>query len=165
MDDIKNHFIDRTIYHIRLVQNNMILLEKNRDKLPFDIPEWEILRRSLKHDFSKFSSELIEGYLVVDEYYKCKRNNLSTEHIDMEKFQYAIDRHVEIELHHPNKKEFMSPLDICEMCSDIVAIAQEYKEKDYTEYYLTKQKKIFPLLNKYNNEILHILKLLEKLTV
>ena len=48
--DIKARFIDRQIEHLRKAQDNMILLEKNLDKLPFKTKDFEILRRGMQHD-------------------------------------------------------------------------------------------------------------------
>lgn len=59
--NFKNNFIDRQFKHIRLVQDNMILLEKNRDKLPFKVEEWELIRSCLGHDSDKFFPDILEG--------------------------------------------------------------------------------------------------------
>jgi hypothetical protein len=49
MKSAKNIFIGRQIAHVKLVQDYMIFLEKNLDKLPFDVKEFDILRRVMYH--------------------------------------------------------------------------------------------------------------------
>lgn len=46
----------------------MILLEKNLDKLPFKIKDFEILRRGMQHDLDKFSDSAAPRYLRIEEY-------------------------------------------------------------------------------------------------
>lgn len=70
-----NFFIDRTVMHMRRVQDNMILLEKNRDKLPFKIKQFQLLRRGMHHDLSKFSDSFAEGYIYLTKYYFNRDNN------------------------------------------------------------------------------------------
>ena len=158
-----NFFIDRNIMHIRKVQDNMILLEKNREKLPFKIKEFELLRRGLKHDLSKFSKKLIKTYVESSNYYYNKEKGFSCENIDFNNIQKIKNIHYSKEKHHPHSKQNMSKIDICEMCCDLSAVAWENKEKDYTKYYINIQRVKFPILLKYDKEIIKILKLLEKL--
>ena len=158
-----NKFIDRQIAYIIRVKDNMILLEKNRHLLPFKIPQFDLLRRGLKHDLSKFSKNSINAYIIAGEYYYNINRNLPTDHLNMEYVKTIKNRHYIKEKHHPHNKIKMSNLDICEMCCDLSAIAWEFNEKNYTKYYLEKHIKDFPILEKYNDNILFILKLLEKL--
>ena len=60
-------------------------------------------------------------------------------------------------------KKYLSNLDICEMCCDLVAISQEFNEKDYTEYFKTKLINEIPLLKKYKDICIYILELLQNL--
>lgn len=46
----------------------MVLLEKNLDKLPFKIKDFEILRRRIQHDLDKFSDSAVPRYLRIEEY-------------------------------------------------------------------------------------------------
>ena len=59
---LKEKAVNRIIKHMRNVQDNMILFEYNRDQLPFYIKEFELLRRSIKHDTSKFEDNFIVGF-------------------------------------------------------------------------------------------------------
>ena len=156
-----NYFIDRTIKHIRKVQDNMIFLEKNRDLIPFKIRKFELLRIGLKHDFSKFSKSMINGYITRTEYFYNLNNNLPTDNIDIETANKIADIHYRKERHHSNYKTDMSPLDICEMCCDIGAIAWENGEDDYTEYFLKTKIKNFPFLEKYKSEIVKLLLIIQ----
>jgi len=156
-----NYFIDRTIKHIRKVQDNMIYLEENKYLLSFKVKEFELLRRSLKHDLSKFSKNLINGYIDLTEYYYNKDNNISNNHINIDKIRNVADIHCNKEKHHPNNKIKMSNIDLCEMCSDLAAMSFEKNEDNYTDYFLNKQIKNFKFLEKYKNKILNILLILE----
>ena len=156
-----NYFIDRTIKHIRKVQDNMIYLEKNRSILPFKIREFELLRRGLKHDCSKFSRELINGYIIRTEYYYNKENNLPIDNIDIDEANRIAQIHYRKERHHSNYKTKMSHLDICEMCCDIAAISWEKNEKDYTEYFLNTKIKNFTILEQYKDDIVKILLMIQ----
>ena len=71
--------------------------------------------------------------------------------------------HYQKEKHHPHFKTKMTALDICEMCCDLAAVAWEMKEKNYSDYYINVLRLNFPILEKYDKEILIILNLLEKL--
>jgi len=52
--EMENRFIDRTIRHIRRVQDNMILLFKNIEQLPFEIEfEWDLINKSLWHNHTQ----------------------------------------------------------------------------------------------------------------
>ena len=158
-----NYFIDRNVMHIRRVQDNMILLEKNRDKLPFKIKQFELLRRGMYHDLSKFSRNFIKAYIDSSRYYYNVAHGLSCEDINIEKIKSIKNIHYLRERHHPHFKKKMTNLDICEMCSDLAAVAWENKERNYTDYYVNIHMVNFPMLDRYNNTILKILKLLEDL--
>ena len=161
MFDKVNYFIDRTIRHIRKVQDNMIYLEKNRQLLPFKIKQFDLLRRGLKHDTSKFSKKLINGYIIRTEYYHNLNNNLPVDNINLAEMKKATETHYRQERHHSNYKTKMSKLDICEMCYDIAAISWEKKEKDYTEYFLNTKINNFPILRRYKDNIVKILLLIQ----
>ena len=73
-----DYFFDRFLMHIRKVQDNMVLLEKNKDKLPFKIQKFSLFRRSLYHDLTKFSKKNIEYYSNFHKYSFCKKNRFKT---------------------------------------------------------------------------------------
>lgn len=155
-------FLDRTIKHIRRVQDNLILLEKNRDKLPFEIEKW-FLMNCLDHDLTKFRPSIVEDYVATNEYFRNKKLGLSVEHIDYKKLQKAWKIHEMENGHHPEYKKEMSDIDLCEMCCDISAMSQEFNEKDYTKYFTEKLIKDVPMLEKYEKDCIKILKLLQEL--
>jgi hypothetical protein len=138
--EIKNIFIDRQVQHIRLVQDYMIYLEKNRDKLPFEVKEFELLRQAMYHDFTKFSDEFAYGFIKIAEYYENKKLGLSNDHIDESTLYKCSDMHYFMEPHHleyhikNNTKP--SNIDICEMCCDLCANAYRNGEKNFTKYFL-----------------------------
>ncbi len=158
-----NFFIDRTVMHMRRVQDNMILLEKNRDKLPFKIKQFQLLRRGMHHDLSKFSDSFAEGYIYLTKYYFNRDSNIKNDNIDINSLRPIREMHHIKERHHPHNKKAMSNLDLCEMCCDLAAMAWEKNEINFTNYYLNIQEKKFPLLKKYNKKIIFLLKFLEKL--
>ncbi len=163
MEENKIQFIDRTIQHIRRVQDNMALLEKNRGKLPFQVDKWRLMQRSCHHDTTKFSNQLVEGYVLITEFYRNERLGLPNDHIDREKLKEFSKIHCELETHHPHEQKTMGNVCLCEMCCDIVAMAQEKGEEDFTKYYKEVQLKNYPILEQYNEEILGTLTLLETL--
>lgn len=159
-EDLYEDFIYRLMLHIRRVQDNMIKLELNRDKIPLPLKKGELLHRGLKHDISKTSPECLEGYIACHEFYTNKRLGKPTSHVDMTEFHKAWKIHSR-EPHHPEGKDCMDYLDICEMVCDIVAMAQEFDEP-YDQFYKEKMVKKFPILKKYNNDILEIIKVLKE---
>jgi hypothetical protein len=103
----------------------MVLLELNRDKLPFDIPEWEIVQRAVLHDLDKFRSGFasysVESLLL---------NLKNDKKIKMLKKKYNSHDHQLISSHHTTYHQenntFPSNLDICEMCCDWVASSRKH---------------------------------------
>lgn len=165
---IKKQFIERQLNHIRMVQENMILLELNMDKLPFNIPEWEIIYRSMFHDIDKFSPDLASKFYLIEEYHDNKKNNKSNDYIDKDKLYECCDIHYSTQRHHTeyHKKhnEDFSNLDLCEFCADITACAERNKN-DPEEYFLKNQVNNDPFLQKHKDEICNILGLLKTLKV
>ena len=156
-------FIKETMDHIRRVQDNMILLEENRERLPFEIKKWRILQRCINHDATKFSGHLVDGRIIVNNFNRNKKLKLSNEHINIEDVNEAIRIHEDLETHHPKIKRKPTRIDMCEMCCDLVALSQENNEKDYTKYF-----KEFPLkghkkLRRNKDNILKILEILKEL--
>lgn len=164
METEETRFIDRTIQHIRKVQDNMILLEKNRQRLPFKVKKWELAHRGLLHDNTKFSKELVDGFVLINEFYRNKRLGLSNEDIEFSKLDHYFDAHRKLEKHHPDKDTEMDDVSLCEMCCDLVAMAQELNEEDFTQYYREVQIKNYPMLKQYDREILETLNLLQEIT-
>jgi len=156
-------FIDRQIEHIRKVQDYMIILEKNRNKLPFKIKPFILLRRAMKHDLSKFSIKLIRNFIRIAEYFENKKFGLSNDHIDKtilfecSSLHYLTEAH-HIE-HHIKQKTIPTDIDICEMCCDWVACSQRDGTADIIEYFETACKTCKFFMER-KNVFLHILHLL-----
>lgn len=164
--EIKEEFIDRQIRHCRKVQDYMILLEKNRDKLPFKVKEWELVRRSFAHDVDKFSPKLVDGYMMVTEYFENKKkglpNKLTQDDVrpHYNKHGYTQSHHVK---YHSKNKTCPSNLDICEMCCDWTAHCEMEDKVDNEEYF---QKVLIyqeTFCKEKKDDFLKILKLLREL--
>lgn len=167
-NEIKRKFIERQIRHLRFVHNSMILLELNKDKLPFEIDDWKILRRAMLHDLDKFSDELVNGYYNLKKYHlknaikKVDRNDIlnNNDIYTCCNIHYMNNRH-HIEYHEKNNEEF-SNLDICELCCDMHAKSKDHGA-DSIEYF---NKYILPnsrLIQKHKDNIIHIFELLDEL--
>lgn len=62
---LEKKFIERFLFHMRNVQDNMLNLENNRDKLPFRIGKSRLICRSMKHDIDKFSANMVNDYFML----------------------------------------------------------------------------------------------------
>jgi len=165
----KEQFIKRQMEHLRLVQDLMILLEINKDKLPFEIEKnWELLNRGMKHDLDKFREYNANKYTKIEEYYSNKRNCLDNKYIDKNtlydcsKDHYSTQRH-HAEYHEINKETYTN-IDICEICCDI--FANSIRNKDETRgknYCLTELFPMFTSLKEYQKNIIIILDLLSSI--
>ncbi len=139
-EDIKNIVINRQMTHIRLVQDYMIILEENKEKLPFKIEDFELIRRAMLHDYTKFSNEQINGFIKIAQYYENKKLGIQDDSInktslyECSNLHYCSEPH-HIE-HHIRHNTTMSDIDICEMCCDIAATSDRNKQEDYTAYFL-----------------------------
>lgn len=156
---VKKKFIDKFIAHIRKVQDYMIFLENNRDKLPFLIKEWELIRRGMQHDLKKFSDGFVRDYIKITNYrlndncktppdniYECcERHSLSEKH------------HIK---YHIKKGTIPSNLDICEMCCDWTACADR-DGTDNTKFFLDELIKNVSFCKEREGDFLQILKLLK----
>ncbi len=118
MLDLKKAAVNRIIFHMRKVQDNMLLLEYNREQLPFNIREFELLRRAVKHDTSKFEDNFIVGFSKLPD------RKLRTEEQEIEAQKY-MDIHRNTERHHRMPKTY---IDICEMVCDWDAISKRHDE-------------------------------------
>lgn len=114
----KQKFINRVLMHNRTVTDLMILLEINREKLNFDIKEWEILNRGISHDFDKFNENFAN--MIVGIY-----TDEITDEKEIEEKQKNCHDHHAINSHHLKYHEInnipFSNLDICEICCDLIA--------------------------------------------
>ena len=145
---VKKRFIEKNLEYIRTVQNNMILLEINKDKLPFHIEDWEILQRGMQYNLGIFHDYTINDFNKAD--------NLNLHH----KYQHC---YAESNIPNNISNGFeLSKLDICKICCDIFSISQKFRNNPLT--YLSNN--VLPnnkILKKNEKEILFILSLLMKL--
>ena len=86
-------FIERTIRHIRRVQDNMIILALNIEKINIDVKWNELIERSMTHDLSKFSDDLVSGFVRLCEFYANKRKGITKENINYKELIKYIETH------------------------------------------------------------------------
>jgi hypothetical protein len=164
----KNDYIERQLMHVRYVQDNMFLLEKNLDKLPFKIKDFELIKRGMLHDIDKLTDH-IEEHFKVFRYSFYKRNGLEyPKDIDVKATKEHFDKH-----HNTNRHHFeyhiltnapISNEDLCEIASDIYAVKIEKEEKiedtlSFVSYLATK----FSLKKSDVKKLLAVVKLLDNL--
>lgn len=166
MKNAKNIFIDRQIEHVRLVQDYMIFLEKNLDKLPFGVEEFDILRRAMYHDLTKFQEKFVHGFVAIAQFYENKKDGISNEGVDEKHLYDCSNLHYHSEAHHLafhlDKGTLPSNVNICEMCCDWCANANRNGEKDYTKYFREEVIKQHEFYTKHEKEFLVILNLLNE---
>ena len=170
--DEKLEFVSRVIWHSRTTADLMLLLEMNREKLPFDIPEWELVRRGVQHDLDKFEDNFPE---ITISYYMDEISNDDVEEINRRaallKHNHGESCPHHIAYHIKNDIPF-SNIDICEMCCDWIASSQKPRFKDdESSKSIEKMKEKFLeivvdknlILEKHMNEFIKIFDLLESL--
>lgn len=151
----ENIFINRFLRHTRAVQDNMIFLEKNKEKLGFlELEDFVLFKRGLRHDIDKLENDLIEYYITMAEYYNMP-NTIDKDKVNLAKQQ--IQKHYKTQRHHFYMNGVEPNLvDICEMCCDIDAIATEQKEENNTLYFENYMLVEYPHLFKMKDIILKI---------
>lgn len=167
---IINEFIERQLKHMRLVQDNMLLLEEHRSFLPFQIPAWRLIRRSLNHDRDKLSPAAIQGRIAIAKYWHHIHHHLPVGVngvIDQNTMLQIAKQHYLHNSHHMDyhlqHHTLPSKLDICEMCCDMSAIAQEQQAANYTKHFLNVEVPKYTFLQTHLNTFLAIFQLLETL--
>lgn len=162
--DLIRIFIDRQIKHIRLVQDYMIILELNRDKLPFEVKEFELLRSSMKHDLTKFQEGFISRYIDIAEYKESKKLGLSTDMFDKNTIYNVSEEYYKMEPHHMEYHHkngtVPSNVDICEICCDVAANSDRNGEDDYTAWFLKEAVNNDVFIKNRQSDFLQILNLL-----
>lgn len=152
----KQAYIKRVISHSRTTADLMILLELNRDRLPFEIPEWELVRRGVQHDLDKLNTDYAN---VIVSIYVDELNENDTK--ELEKRHKMCHNHGDVNPHHMAYHKLHgtmpSNLDICEMCCDFVASSQKPRFKNqkktpkeaFIEYVLNNEPDLEPLREKF----------------
>lgn len=102
--DMVSRFNERTRRHIGLVQKYGIkICEKDQFFYQNFLPD------IMNHDWSKFSKEEFDGYVLINHHYFCKQNKIYWKPTDYEKkmMEDASLHHITHNPHHP---EFHDPL-------------------------------------------------------
>ena len=167
MNEAKNLMLDYRLKHIRLVQDNMLLLEKNLHKLPFKIKDFELMRRGMHHDLDKFSDKLANGYMEIESNYQNRKKDPELFNQNEEKLKPIRMLHWENNPHHALCHEKncteMSNLDACEFCSDLDAVSEIMGDSP-KEHYMNEEYKRYPeIFKKQHENILKIFDLLKEL--
>jgi len=130
-------YLERTVRHIRFVQDNMLfLITKYSKELNLSIKDRQILmHNAMKHDASKFNNVQYRGYIAITEYYK--NNATGTWTTEM---QEAWINHYKAENHHPirlksDKKFIFDTYCQIECCCDLQAMSQEKGEQSCLDYF------------------------------
>jgi hypothetical protein len=164
----KSDYIERQLMHVRYVQDNMFLLEKNLDKLPFKVKDFELIKKGMLHDIDKLTDR-VEDHFTVFRYGFYKRNGLEyPKDMNIEVVKKHFDEHHNTSSHHFEYHILtgvpLSNADICEIASDIYAVKIEKEEKiedtlSFVSYLTTK----FSLKKSDAKKLLAVVKLLDGL--
>ena len=159
----KKGFLQWMFNHIREMQDNMILLENNLDKLPFKLKSYDLIRRCIYHDLDKFKKDKIDAYYNF--YYYCVINDMeSPDSVEkIRKKHYSTNRH-HPDFHLKTGKPFTN-IDLCELCCDM--LERTYcNYGDYTKQFSYCEEKFFikhPEMLKYKSRMYYIFNLLIEL--
>ncbi|GMO56079.1 MAG: hypothetical protein Ta2D_00260 [Rickettsiales bacterium] len=124
MEKAKNLHIKSVLWHNDIVVRLATLIELNKEKLPlFVLPDWDLIRRVVCHDFDKFADNYSNGitnYLF----------NKGEKKVDAVLSEFNAHKHKETQTHHIEyhlkNKTKPSDLDICEMVCDWIASSRKY---------------------------------------
>ena len=161
--------INKQINHIYDVQNYMILLELHKNELPFTIPDWEIIYRSMFHDIDKFNGAMADGYCKIRAYLQERgieklsyEDVVASPNIFLSLIMHHKNNSHHFEYHNENNVDF-SGLDICEMCCDMFDKSKRHQENpaEYLEENLLPRSKF---IQKHKDEIVNVFNLLDDLS-
>ena len=159
----KKEFLQWMFNHIREMQDNIILLENNLDKLPFKLKPYDLIRRCIYHDLDKFKKDMLDGYYT---FYNCKyieKTELPTSVGIIQKKHYIKNRH-HPDFHIKTGKPFTN-IDLCEMCCDMLK-RTEFIYGDCKKQLTYCEEKFFikyPEMLKYKDKMYNIFDILIKL--
>lgn len=126
----KSKYISRIIKHSRIVGDLMLLLEENRSKLSFDVPEWELAQRATRHDTDKletnFASVIVS--ICVDELDSEKDKEEIKNRESKCHDHYATNSHHG--KYHKITGEPYTNVDVCEIVCDHIASAKKKRSID-----------------------------------
>ena len=109
MDKHDIQYAERTMRHIRRVQDHMIYLiaHHSADLQLNEADEWELFQRAVKHDLSKWRSGQFNAY--CDKF---------TRKVDSPYFDEACRDHYISETHHYQKGAWIGKLEVIEICCE-----------------------------------------------
>ena len=141
-------YFERTIEHIHRVQLNMKeIITKHHKELGLTVGDCrELAYNVMNHDRSKFSRKQFGAYIELNDYYRIKKTvnpdyTYPTEEIKNAVALAVVD-HYEQENHHVESNaynvNYMSKFDLIEVCCDLQAMAQEFKEGSCRKFWVDK---------------------------
>ncbi len=163
-------FIEKTINHIRLVQDNMRKIAIHGGI--FEVNPVDIIQRSLVHDYTKFDSDVFSGYVLYNYRNHLRETGAEIPEYDKETDDFifeCVKKHRSNSSHHPeyySDINQMSTLDIIEMVCDWVAVSQEFvlgqyrKSREFAEYSF---ENLYPFNNEKQQQIYEVIDLLTQL--
>ena len=119
MDKEQIEYANRTLRHIRRVQDHMLFLLVNHSgklELTFD-EQRQLFRNAVRHDQSKWTDEQFDPY--CDKF---------TRKVDSPLFDDAWRAHCAAENHHYQSGRWIGKLELIEICCDLQAMADEFGE-------------------------------------
>jgi hypothetical protein len=130
MDIHDIQYAERTLRHIRRVQNHMLyLIAHCSDELELSNDEkWQLFQNAIKHDMSKWSVEQFQPY--VDKFNR-KLNNEDA-------FEAAWRNHYMAENHHYKSGRWIDKLQVIEIVCDLQSMADEFNEGSCFHFWDTK---------------------------
>ena len=119
MDKNDIQYVERTMRHIRRVQDHMIYLITHHsvDMELTEEDEWRLFLNAVRHDLSKWTREQFKPY--VDKF---------TRKVDSPDFGAAWRAHYMSENHHYQSGRWLGKLEVIEICCDLQAMADEFGE-------------------------------------
>ena len=124
MNEKTEHYIKRTVKHIRYVQDRMIEVCLNHayELELFDDEIRELMYKAMLHDASKFSMQQYRPYINFTWSCSGKCELTMAQRYD---FETAWQHHYMTENHHPEKNIRLSKLDIIEVACDLQGMSDE----------------------------------------
>ena len=131
------YYIERTVEHIRRVQDNMIYLYIfHQDKFDISPDDWRLcLECVMRHDYSKFNEIQFLPYANYSWSIKFKIPIMAKE---KKEFNLACQDHFRKENHHPNANQNLytcTTNEAVEIACDLQAMAQEFGEDSGRTYF------------------------------
>ena len=160
----KKEFLQWMFNHIRKMQDNMILLENNLDKLPFKLKPFDLIRRCIYHDLDKFRKSMIDYYYGFYCRYVMASGNRIQSIEKIRKKHYLANRH-HADFHISTGKPFTN-IDLCEMCCDMLERTEFNYNGESKKIFFYCEEKFFiqyPEMLKYKDRMYEIFNLLIRL--